>query len=291
MKVAVTGATGFVGQHVLRALAARAGVHVVASSRHVPAASMLPPGVRHVAMDLAEPSADDFDRLGRPDVLLHLAWTGLPNYRSLHHFETELPRQYAFLRSMVMAGLPSLFVAGTCYEYGMSSGEMQESLTSPPTNPYAYAKTALLRQLQFLRAASHFQLTWARLFYMYGQGQAGTSLYAQLMAAIQHKDASFKMSGGEQLRDFLPIAEVARQMVDLGLQHPDAGVVNVCSGRPTSVRSLVERILAEHGSNMVLDLGRFPYPDFEPMAFWGSRTKIDHLLGTGSTGIQGLELG
>lgn len=279
MKVAVTGATGFVGQHVLRALAARAGVHVVASSRHVPAASMLPPGVRHVAMDLAEPSADDFDRLGRPDVLLHLAWAGLPNYRSLHHFETELPRQYAFLRSMVMAGLPNLFVAGTCYEYGMSSGELAETAQAPASNPYAFAKVALRQQLEFLRGSHAFGLTWARLFYMYGNGQPAGSLYTQLATAAARGDARFAMSGGEQLRDFLPVGGVANCIVELALAHHDAGVVNVCSGQPISVRALVERLMAANGWQLELDLGKYPYPGHEPLAFWGSPVKLHSLIG------------
>jgi dTDP-6-deoxy-L-talose 4-dehydrogenase (NAD+) len=287
MKVAVTGATGFVGRHVLRELARRAGVEVTASSRHAAPADALPGGVRHVALDLATPSPDDYDKLGRPDVLVHLAWSGLPNYRSLHHFETELPRQYQFLRSLLQAGLPGLFVAGTCYEYGMRCGEMHESLPASPANPYAFAKAALLRQLEFLRNTTHFHLTWGRLFYMHGEGQAKTSLFPQLTAAAKRGDASFKMSGGEQLRDYLPVVEVAHCIVELALQHPDAGIVNVCSGRPTSVRSLAERIVAEFGSNMALDLGQFPYPDYEPMAFWGSRKKLDLLLGSGATAAQG----
>jgi dTDP-6-deoxy-L-talose 4-dehydrogenase (NAD+) len=30
---------------------------------------------------------------------------------------------------------------------------------------------------------------------------------------------------------------------------------------------------------MRMNLGRFPYPSFEPMAFWGSRNKLDRALG------------
>lgn len=279
MKVAVTGSTGFIGRHVVRDLAARDGIEVIASSRSASGAIGLPANVRHVGLDISAPSAGDYERLGSPDVLVHLAWSGLPNYRSPHHFESELPAQYRFLRLQVEAGLPSLLVTGTCYEYGMRCGELHESLVAQPANPYAYSKDALRRQLEFLRANGNLQLTWARLFYMYGDGQAGTSLYPQLMFAIGRGDASFKMSAGEQLRDYLPVTDVARQIVDLAIRRPNAGIVNICSGRPTSVRSLVERFLAEHGSSMALDLGRFPYPDYEPMAFWGSRARIDELLG------------
>lgn len=279
MRVAVTGASGFVGGHVLRALSATPGLEIVASS-HVSAVSS---GVRHVPLDLADVPTDAYDRLGRPNVLIHLAWAGLPNYRSLHHFETELPRQYDFLQSLVRAGLPSLFVAGTCYEYGMQSGELAESQSARPANPYAYAKDALRQQLEFLRTKTPFHLTWGRLFYMYGEGQAPTSLYAQLRAAMERRDTVFRMSGGEQLRDFLPVQEVAQCIVELALRRPGAGLVNICSGRPTSVRRLVEQLMREHGVSMQLELGAFPYPDYEPMAFWGSSKKLHALSGSDGT--------
>lgn len=48
-----------------------------------------------VVMDMAKPNENAFAQLGYPDVLIHLAWDGLPNYKSLHHFETELPKHYS----------------------------------------------------------------------------------------------------------------------------------------------------------------------------------------------------
>ncbi|QYE35951.1 NAD(P)-dependent oxidoreductase [Polymorphobacter sp. PAMC 29334] len=275
MKVAVTGASGFVGRHVVAALARR-GVEVVASSRTRPV--NLPVGIAHVAIDLAD-AGDVFDRLSRPDAIIHLAWAGLPNYRSLHHFETELPLQYAFLRRLIDGGADRLIIAGTCYEYGMQDGELDETVDARPGNPYAYAKDALRQQLEFLRAARPFDLTWLRLFYMYGEGQAATSLYPQIMAAIARGDARFPMSGGEQLRDFLPVVDVAAAIVDVALGVQGAGILNVCSGKPTSVRGFVERVVRENGSSITLDRGIFPYPDYEPMAFWGSSSRLERLLG------------
>lgn len=278
MKIAVTGASGFIGRHVLQVLSMRAGIEVIAASRSPTQTAAFPDGIRHVALDVAAPSLDDYDRLGRPDVVIHLAWSGLPNYRSLHHFETELPRQYGFLRSLIQSGLQSLLVTGTCYEYGMTNGELLESLEVEPGNPYAYAKTALRQQLQFLRSTHSFDLTWARLFYMYGNGQPATSLYTQLAAAVARGDSSFGMSGGEQLRDYLPVEDVASCIVELALRNPDAGVVNVCSGQPISVRTLVERLMARNGWSIDLDLGKYPYPDYEPFAFWGSARKLRSLI-------------
>jgi len=277
MKVAVTGASGFLGGHVLGELAQHREVEVIAMTRR-----RLPAGAaaREVAINLEEPPADAYEQLGRPDVLIHLAWSGLPNYRSPTHFEPQLGQQYRFLKNLVAAGLPSLLCTGTCFEYGMRSGELFETMPADPTNPYGFAKDALRRQLEFLRATQPFKLTWTRLFYMYGAGQPASSLYPLVMAAGQRGDRSFPMSLGEQLRDYLPVGQIARNIVLLALRAPDSGIVNICSGKPIAVRRLVEGWLAEQKWDMQLELGRYPYPDYEPLAFWGSSRKLASLLGS-----------
>lgn len=276
MRVAVVGASGFVGRHVLAELAAR-GVETIATSRNGAVAHAAPSQTTR-ALDLTTAGVDPWRRLGRPDVVIHLAWGGLPNYRSLHHHEGELPAQYAFLSGLVRGGLRRLLVVGTCLEYGLRDGALVETMATDPTTPYGFAKDALRRELAFLQREQSFALTWGRAFYLYGEGQAPGSLLSQLRAAVEAGRPSFPMSGGEQLRDFLPVADAARLIVDLALRDSDHGVVNLCSGAPTSVRSLVERVIAENGWRIDLDRGRYPYPDHEPFAFWGSREKLDRLL-------------
>jgi len=277
MKVAVTGATGFIGRYVVEELL-RQQAEVVATSSRSPAAGVFDERVRHVPLDLA--TADDaFERFGRPDAVIHLAWAGLPNYKSTHHYETHLAEQYRFLKQLVVAGLPSLLCIGTCFEYGMRSGELTEDLPADPQNPYGFAKDALRRELMFLRSSTGFAFTWVRLFYMYGERQAANSLYPQLMAAGRSGQTSFRMSRGEQLRDYLPVTQIAAHIAGLALRCPNAGIVNVCSGRPVSVRALVEQWLVDNGWTLQLELGFYPYPDYEPMAFWGSNRRLTSLLG------------
>lgn len=277
MKIAVTGASGFIGRHVLAELI-RLQAEVIAVTRDATHLSSSNGAIHVVEMDIAFPEEDCFDRLGRPDVLIHLAWDGLPNYQSLHHFETELPKQYSFLKRMVEAGLPSLLVTGTCFEYGMQSGQLSEDMMTLPGNPYGFAKDILKRQLDFLRTAKPYSLTWARLFYMYGEGQPKSSLYSQLKDAVMRGDKVFNMSGGEQLRDYLPVDEVAQMIVALATRRCDGGIVNICSGKPVSVLRLVEGWLQENGWEIGLNLGHYPYPNYEPMAFWGDQRRLDSIM-------------
>lgn len=268
MKVAVTGASGFIGRYVLAELI-KHEMDIVAVTRDAARLNGLPSSVRVVAMDIANPPSDCFERLGSPEVLIHLAWDGLPNYKSLHHFETELPRQYQFLKSLILSGLPALLVTGTCFEYGMQSGALSPRGQTRPANPYGYAKDALRQQLEYLQSIKPFDLTWGRLFYMYGDGQPASSLYPKLKEAVLHGEQVFNMSGGEQLRDYLRVEDVAQQIVRFALEQRNAGAVNICSGKPISVRKLVENWLSDNNWKIDLNLGHYPYPDYEPMAFWG----------------------
>jgi nucleoside-diphosphate-sugar epimerase len=218
--VVVSGASGFVGRAVLAALAAR-GIRPTAVTQDRRRLSDLEPDLTIVEGDIGAPDPAFIGEVARHDILLHLAWDGLPNYKSLHHFEAELPAQYRFLKAAVSAGSRSIVVTGTCFEYGMQEGRLIETGPAQPTNPYGYAKEALRQQLSFLKQETPFALTWTRLFYVYGTGQNPKSIYGQLAAAVGRGDDHFDMSAGEQIRDYLPIEAIADRLVRLSLLSRD----------------------------------------------------------------------
>lgn len=280
MKVLVTGATGFIGRQLVPVLVAR-GHQVTACARDIGKADALdwPAAVQRVAADVHGAEPDLGERFGRPDALVHLAWPGLPNYKSMFHLEDNLPADFRFLKAMIAAGTRQVLVTGTCFEYGLVSGALAEHLPTAPVSAYALAKDTLRKMLQSLQASESFTLQWARLFYMHGPGQNPNSLLSQLDRAIDSGAAHFDMSGGEQLRDYLPVQAVASRLASL-LEHREcAGVVNICNGEPISVRRLVEQHISARGSAIQPRLGVYPYPDIEPMAFWGDGGKFAAQVG------------
>jgi len=276
VKIAITGATGFIGRHVVTELQNHP-VDVVTVGRRSPS-----PGkakkVRHFGLDLEACPTDAYREMGSPEVLIHLAWSGLEDFSSPLHLEQELPRHETFLTDMLAAGLPALLVTGTCLEYGLQSGGLAESAETQPVTAYAIAKDKLRRRLQRYQDEHPFSLCWSRVFYPYGDGQAPGSLLPQLRRAVESGDKSFNMSTGDQLRDFIPVERVAAIIAKLALSGQDTGIVNVCSGQPVSVMQQVRLWLEQYNWSIDLNPGYYDYPEYEPKSFWGDRTKLDRVL-------------
>lgn len=276
MKLLVTGATGFIGSHLIPLLL-RSGHEVTVIVRDTEHAKVYDwfVLVQHLEIDIYQNEQITIPQLENYNALIHLAWSGLPNYNEMFHLETNLPAEFRFLGMLIENGLKHLLVTGTCAEYGMQYGPLSEETETQPITPYALAKDTLRKYLQAMQKKNPgLNLQWARLFYMYGEGQSSHSLLAKLETALKNGSTVFNMSGGEQLRDYLPVEEVAGYLLKL-VENPDIeGVVNICSGQPISVRRLVEGVIETKQTEIKLNLGYYPYLDYEPMAFWGCPKKM-----------------
>ena len=280
-KVLVTGATGFIGGYVIGELLRRGHAVIASSARPEKAVeTSWYSRVRYIPFDFSvfDPAADYYRYFEEPDLLLHLGWEGLPNYKDAFHLEENYPRHAAFLENLLLHGLGDLTVTGTCLEYGMQEGALGEEMPVFPANPYALAKDRLRRRLEELQVIRPFAFRWVRLFYMYGKGQNPKSLLSQLEKALENGETVFNMSGGEQQRDYLPVGKVADYITRIALQREVTGIINCCSGRPVTVREFVEDYLRRNHKKISLNLGYYPYPDYEPMRFWGKDAKLKTIL-------------
>ena len=278
-RVLVTGATGFIGSYVVPQLLER-GLKVIASSRNENKAENYDwySKVEYLECDYNNSNLDYYNYFGEPDIIIHLAWDGLPNYKDPFHVERNLPANCLFLKNFIESGVKRMVVTGTCYEYGMQCGCLHESVPTQPVTYYGLAKDTLHKYLQYLVQDTQTSFNWVRLFYIYGKGQNPNSLLPQLEKAISEGKKEFNMSGGEQLRDYLPVEDAARNICIIALQNKITGTVNCCSGTPISIRRLVEERIAMLKSDIKLNLGYYPYSDYEPMAFWGDTSKLREIL-------------
>jgi len=276
MKIAITGATGFIGQHIRKALA-KTDHDVVLVVREIEKAGEKTARESIVLADLNQDRTDWFELFGKPDVVLHLAWGGLPNYLDDYHVNVELPIQSRFLRALINSGLKKLVVTGTCYEYGMSSGALSEDQETNPNTPYGIAKDNLRKELFELQMTKSFDLTWARIFYPYGEGQSEKSLYSQLKNAIL-LNQEFSMGSGRQILDFIHVEQVASSLLLMLNGCTGVGVVNLGSGKPQTVADFVKEQIGIFQSDLVPRLGRIPDRDFESVSFWSDNSRFDSIF-------------
>jgi len=276
MRVIVTGGTGFIGNYVINTLLQK-NIEVTVTGTNLKKAKKKKwfTKVEFITLDLHLPQSEIvLKKIASHDKLIHLVWRKLPNYKGLFHFEENLMPQYFFIKKLVELGLKDITITGTCFEYGLHDGCLSSDMPSDPKNPYALAKDTLRKFLQLLQNENVFRLKWIRLFYMFGEGQSEKSILRQLDLALEKGDMVFNMSGGEQLRDYLPVEEVSQRIVDTCLHETFDGIINCCSGNPISIRKFVENHLKKKEKNISLNFGYYPYTDFEPMAFWGQNKII-----------------
>ena len=274
--VVVTGATGFVGRYVVSSLV-NSGYKVVALVRNVKKAQSL----QHLDGALiAEFNLSDLNGLDRSyfknSKLIHCAWGEVRDHSSISHIEENFFNSYRFIKMAVEFGVNLVVVTGTSWEYGKNYGPMDANVFVMPNTPYAISKNMLHEALRALTDQLDFSLVWARLFYLFGDGDHPNSLLSQFDKALDSGDKVFNMSLGEQLYDFLPVELGATQLISL-LDAKD-GVFNICSARPISLRRLLEERMKARGKFIQLNLGYYKYRDQDTIAIWGSSTLSQQLI-------------
>lgn len=213
----------------------------------------------------------------KPTHAILLSWPGLPNYQEPFHLTQNLPACINLVEELVSNGLKRLVVAGTCYEYGLQNGQLHEYQYTNPMNCYSIAKDSFRRFIENCYKDKDLQWCWARIFYPFGDGQNENSLLPSLQRSISEKKPTFSMSSGRQVRDYVPVDDVAKMLLKL-IIHPSAeGIYNCGSGVPISLRELAERQIDESSSLTNLDFGVFPDRIDEPLAFWADKSKYDSL--------------
>lgn len=279
-RLLVIGGTGFIGRHVVAHAVAR-GWSVTSLSLSGACGGALP-GVIHVAADITDsghlraalPAANFEYVVNCGGYIDHTLYFRGGRQLLEAHF-SGLMNIVDRLDRSVLRGFVNI---GSSDEYGGIPAPQAEILREVPISPYSMGKVAATHLLQMLHRTESFPATTLRLFLTYGPGQDGRRFLPQIISGcLQGK--TFPVSAGDQLRDFCHVQDTVTA-VFAALQSPSARgeVINIGSGKPMSIRKIIELVRALVGSGQP-EYGVIPYRAGENMELYPDVSKAQRLLG------------
>lgn len=252
-KVLLTGGTGFIGRYCLPLLVSKGyEVHTVTSREHGKPAQQ---EFWHKVDLLVPGQASNLVAQVAPDLLLHLAWYATPErfWNSLENFRW-VQASLELLTALATQPGRRVVMAGTCAEYDWKTGECSENTTPLlPATLYGTCKHSLQTMLNQWSKQTGSSAAWGRIFHLYGPGEHPSRLVASIVRALLSGEPAL-CSDGCQALDFLYVEDVASAFVAL-LESTANGPVNIASGVPISVRTIIERIADKIGRPDLIRLG------------------------------------
>lgn len=270
MNFLVTGATGFVGRHLVRALAREAGGPVAIHGTAFPdlpagSAGALAPRESAASvsldvrlLDLRDPAAvRQAVGRARPDRVVHLA--AVSNVRSSWEkreetMATNLLGTFHLLEALrTEAPAARILFVSSSDVYGLITAPDKILAETDPVravNPYAYTKAAGEMMCDFYVQVEGLDIVVARPFPHTGPGQAADfvcSDWARQVARIERGESPPRIRVGnlDVRRDFSDVRDVVRAYAALLERGRKGEVYNVCSGSALSLRDILDILLRE----------------------------------------------
>ncbi len=275
-RVLVTGATGFIGRHTLKPLLDKGYEVHIASRSHTTSNRE----VMSHRVNLLNPT--DVSRLLhdlKPTHLLHLAWyvehgKFWSSPENFHWVTASLHLLQAFAAN----GGQRVVMAGTCAEYDWDHGVCdEESTLLQPTTLYATSKHALHLMLDSYAAQMGLSAGWGRVFFLYGPHEYPSRLVASVARSLL-MGVPVQVSHGEQVRDFLCVVDVADAFVAL-LDCDVQGAVNIASGQPVRIESLISIIAQQAGNHELIEWGALATRPDDPPHIVARVNRLHNLVG------------
>ena len=271
--ILVTGAGGYIGRYVVKALLGM-GVNVCAVDFNI---EQIDSRANKFQFDIFAGHENIYEELGRPDSCLHMAWKDGFVHNSDSHI-LELFSHYNFVRNMVNGGLKHIAVMGTMHEVGYWEGEIDENTPTNPRSLYGITKNSLRQMIELLTYALDVTFQWLRAFYILGDDLMNNSLFSKIARMEMEGQETFPFNSGKNKYDFITVQELAEQIACAVTQSEINGIINCCTGEPVALRDKVEEFLTQRGFTIKPQYGAFPERAYDSPAIWGNPDKINQIM-------------
>jgi len=273
-RVAVTGATGFIGLHLVRSLNAAGAdiVAIVAAGKPTLRLDALPDCVERIVVEDVAVMGDAI-RQAAPRYVVHLN-SFISIERSLRAVEqtiqTNLVSTISLLTACTEVKAERVILMGSCEEYGQKYCPFDPALAPDPNSPYGASKAAATAYARMFYGSFQLPTVVLRPSVVYGPGQSPRQLISMVLEALAD-NRSIAVTEGRQTRDFVYIDDVVDAIL-IALTAPGiAGDAwNIGSGEVVTVRQCLELIERITGRTGLIQYGARPYAiserfHYEPM--------------------------
>ena len=270
-KILLTGGSGFVGRQIARRLV---------DAGHRPLLVLRPGSFARTGLevdkadivetpDLFGESTDWWwDALDGVDAVIHTAWYVEPGkYLDSPENTRCVEGSLRLAEAAAGCGVAHFIGVGTCFEYRLPNAHITADAEVGPTTLYAAAKLSLFHMLEKRFAGTATTLTWARLFYLFGEGEHPARLFPMLHRKLAAGE-KVELTSGDKLRDFLDVAQAGVMIAGL-VDTGQGGVVNICSGKAVTIREIAEEIADRYGRRDLVTFGTATVHPRDPMAVVG----------------------
>ncbi len=269
MNVLVTGATGFIGTHVVNELTYR-GHNTIALTRNKN--SVPNKFVKYVYGDLCNIDCELIDQFAsyRIDSCIHLAWQGIPDF-SYENCINNLNLGLNLLDLCKKLDIMNLICSGSCWEYDKPVGMINENWSLSSQNSFKSVKNSFRMIADSFCKDNNINFYWLRLFYVYGLGQRSGSLIPYIVRELKTgKYPQLKTPFDEN--DFINVQDVAEAIVNTLEIRPNENILNIGSGYAIPGIDILKIVASK--LNIFLDLSMYD-KNSVPNRFWAdiSRSK------------------
>ena len=194
-----------------------------------------------------------------PDAVVHLAWRGVAGAERQASAQVDNIGWTAELMERCrVAGAQAFLGVGSQAEYGPKSGPVAPDADTRPTTLYGEAKLATARIGARLAEGAGLRFVWMRVFSVFGPDDHPYWMLPSLIGSLLRGERP-ALTAGDQLWDFLPVADAVRA-IRLALETDAArGVYNLGSGRAPRLRETVRAVRDLVDPALPLGFGEVPY--------------------------------